>query len=172
MVTVSVVAILVALAIPDFQRFIQKNRIDSEILDLQSFLMAARGQAIKTGQDTWITSTTNDWNGQLRYFGDVNGDRVQDATEPTAGQFRAPTQIALIPTAAVATGIGYNSRGEIIGVANTANGSVAIQVPTLIDKPNFFVGVMRFATSGRSTVIRYKNPVASSASGVADGGWN
>ena len=174
MVTVAIIAILVALAIPDFQRFIQKARIDSEILDLQSFLMRARGEAIKLGQDVWIDNASGNserWAGQLRYFGD-DGNKTQGPLEPTGGLYRAPTQIVLEPGDAIKKGIGYNSRGELIGEDNTENGSLYIKVPNLIQKPNYYVGVVRFNSTGRTTVIRYKNPASSRNAGVDDGGWN
>lgn len=174
MITVTVMAILLGLAIPDFQRFIQKARIDSEILDLQSFLMRARSEAIKTGQDVWVSDGTGNsdrWIGQLRYFRD-DGNLTQDAPEPTEGQYRMPDQIFLDAGPAIKKGIGYNSRGELIGGDNTVNGSIGIQVPNLIGKPNHYVGIVNFHATGRTTVIRFKDPAPSKAAGVFDGGWN
>ncbi|WP_219062592.1 GspH/FimT family pseudopilin [Pseudomonas sp. UMAB-08] len=67
LVTVSVVGILAAIAVPNFQSSIQNSKADSEVSDLQRALNYARMEAINRGVSTRITpSTGTAWNTQLQ----------------------------------------------------------------------------------------------------------
>lgn len=59
MVTLSVLAILLAAAVPAFQGMIQRNRLVSSTNDLVSSLMVARSEAIKRGAVVTICKTSN-----------------------------------------------------------------------------------------------------------------
>jgi type IV fimbrial biogenesis protein FimT len=78
-VTIAIVGILAAIAIPNFQSLIQANRIQSASAEFQSALALARGEAIKRGSDAKVTilaktngSTTN-WNNGYTVFYDPSG---------------------------------------------------------------------------------------------------
>jgi type IV fimbrial biogenesis protein FimT len=160
MITISLMSILLALAIPSYQRFIQKARIDTEATNLQSFLMSARGEAIKRGQNIWISNGNLGWTGALTAFVDNNGNRTQEATEPTVGVFAAPSEIVLEPNDRVRNGMGYGGNGSIVGDGGLTNGSLGLKVPKLIDNPNYFVGRVSFWTTGRTSIIRFDVPSA------------
>jgi type IV fimbrial biogenesis protein FimT len=158
MITVSLMAILLALAIPSYQRFIQRARIDTEATNLQSFLMLARGESIKRGQNIWISNGNGGWAGSLTAFVDRNGNRTQESGEPTIGVLAALSETVLVPSEQVSTGVGYGANGSIIGDSSLTNGSVGIRVPNLIDNPNYFIGKVSFWTTGRTSLIRYEPP--------------
>lgn len=170
MITVSVLGILLALAMPDFQRLIQQNRIDSEVSGLQNLLMSARGEAIKRGQTVWVSSAGGNWTGALTAFVDVDGDFSQGPGEPTILTMAALSETVLVPAppaSALATGVGYSANGSVLGAANLgANDFLDIRVPALVGKPNFFIGRVSFATSGRTIAPRFKTPVAAPADGT------
>lgn len=168
MITVSILAILLALAVPDFQRFIQRARIDRESMDLQGFLMQARSESIKRGQNVWISSSTNNWTGSLRAFVDTNGNQRREDSEPIFATYAAPTEIALVADTSLSDGVGYSANGT--GLGNLPNGSVGIRVPNLIGNPNFFVGRVSFGTGGRTTLLKFKQPVENFDAGVVENG--
>ena len=58
MVTVAVVAILMAIAVPNMRSVIQNTRISNQINELTSDLNFARSEAIKRGTDTTVSSVT------------------------------------------------------------------------------------------------------------------
>ena len=58
MVTVAVVAILMAIAVPNMRSVIQNTRISNQINELTSDLNFVRSEAIKRGTDTTVSSVT------------------------------------------------------------------------------------------------------------------
>jgi type II secretory pathway pseudopilin PulG len=168
MITLSVLGILLALAAPDFRRIIQQNLIDSEVSGLQNLLMSARGEAIKRGQTVWVTSAGGNWTGTITAFVDLDGNFTQDPTEPTVLTMAALTETVMVPVGGLATGIGYAGNGNIRGAGafNSATDFLNIQVPTLVGYPNYYVGRISFALSGRTIAPRFKTPSASASTGV------
>ncbi len=167
MITVSVLGILIAFAAPDFMRFIQQNRIDSEISNLQNLLMSARGEAIKRGQNVWVSSAGGNWTGVITAFVDEDGDFSQSGTEATILTLAPLTETRLEPAENLKTGIGYQSNGSVRPKGNLTDADVlAIQVPKLVGSPNFYIGTVNFSASGRTIAPRFKIPVAAPASGA------
>ena len=70
LVTVSVVGILAAIAVPNFQSSIQNSKADSEVSDLQRALNYARMEAINRGVNTRIMPSAAGaaWNTELSVF--------------------------------------------------------------------------------------------------------
>lgn len=67
LVTVSLVGILAAIAIPNFSSTIQNNKVDTEISDLQRALNYARLEAINRGVTVRIAPTNGaDWSTELQ----------------------------------------------------------------------------------------------------------
>lgn len=56
MVTVAIIALLAALAIPSFAPAIQKQRLKNAAQELQSQLYLAKAEAIKTGQRVYLSA--------------------------------------------------------------------------------------------------------------------
>lgn len=68
LVTVSIVGILAAIAMPSFQSSIQRSKADSEVSDLQRAFNFARLEAINRGVSTRVMPSTagSDWTTQLQ----------------------------------------------------------------------------------------------------------
>jgi type IV fimbrial biogenesis protein FimU len=110
LVTVSLVGILAAIAIPNFSSAIQNNKIDTEISDLQRALNYARLEAINRGVSVRIAPVNgSNWATELR---------VLRASEASAAQ---PTILRLVPAltpgatlvAANVTAIEFNNLGGL-----------------------------------------------------------
>jgi type IV fimbrial biogenesis protein FimT len=90
MTTLSIVAILAAIAVPSFQYVTNANRMASEVNGLLGDMQFARGEAIKEGQIVSICSSTDaatcagsaSWNTGWIVFTDLNGNGVWNAGEP------------------------------------------------------------------------------------------
>lgn len=69
LVTVSLVGILAAIAIPSFTSSIQSNKADTELSDLQRALNYARLEAINRGVTVRIAPTSGTaWTGELQVY--------------------------------------------------------------------------------------------------------
>ncbi|MGN2433495.1 GspH/FimT family pseudopilin [Pseudomonas syringae] len=69
LVTVSLVGILAAIAIPNFTSSIQSNKADTEVSDLQRALNYARLEAINRGVTVRIAPTSGTaWTGDLQVY--------------------------------------------------------------------------------------------------------
>ena len=68
LVTVSVIGILAAIAVPNFQSSIQNSKADSEVSDLQRALNYARLEAINRGVNTQVRPSVDGlgWNTELK----------------------------------------------------------------------------------------------------------
>jgi type IV fimbrial biogenesis protein FimT len=81
MVVIAIVAILAAIALPNFQSLIQSNRIQAASSEFQAGLAIARAEAIKRGGDARVTIVANalasgkaDWNSGFKVFYDTTGN--------------------------------------------------------------------------------------------------
>ena len=86
-VSVSVTSIMAAIAVPNFNDFIVRMRVDNEISQLHRLLIFTRNTAINTGQKAIIcplnktNQCTSQWQNELSVFIDVNGNQQYDADE-------------------------------------------------------------------------------------------
>lgn len=121
MVTVAILAILVALAAPSFKPLIERWRVRSAVEGLQSSLYFARSEAIKRGGNVVVerlgsdpsgcTSTGNDaWDCGWIVCADTDGNGSCAATEPVLQRFSAPVRLQITRSASDPT-IGFNRWG-------------------------------------------------------------
>ncbi len=109
LVTVSVVAIVAALAVPSFTSTIQNNKADAELNDLQRALNYARLEAINRGVTVRIAPTSGaDWKTELQVF--LASDT---SATPTALRKVAPLSSGATLTATDVTGIEFNNLGAL-----------------------------------------------------------
>lgn len=113
MVTVAIVGILATIAIPNFQSFIQSNRIQSASSEFQTGLALARAEAIKRGGDARVTMVANsmtgtnaNWNSGFTIF----FDQTTNANNDTATGIAAGNLI--MQTAALNTAITMSPRAS------------------------------------------------------------
>jgi type IV fimbrial biogenesis protein FimT len=89
LVTLSIAAILLTVAVPNFITFVQNSRLATQANDVVTMLNYARSEAVKRNQritvcsratNTSCAGTTN-WDSGLLVFVDSNGDGVKDPGE-------------------------------------------------------------------------------------------
>ena len=112
LITVTLVGILAAIAVPNFSSMIQKSKADSEVSDLQRALNFARLEAINRGVSTQVLPVAGTaWNTDLIV--------VLSASPSAATALRrtaAMTSGALVNTGGVAV-IEFNNLGALNGFA-------------------------------------------------------
>ena len=87
MVSVSVISILAAIAIPNFNDFIVRMRVDNEISQLHRMLLITRNSAINSGKKAIICPLDNShqctpqWHKELSVFIDDNDNKQFDGDE-------------------------------------------------------------------------------------------
>jgi type IV fimbrial biogenesis protein FimT len=86
-VSVAVTSVLALIAVPNFNDFIVKMRVDNEISQLHRMLLITRNAAINSGQKAILcplennTHCTTQWQNELSVFIDVNDNKLFDANE-------------------------------------------------------------------------------------------
>jgi type IV fimbrial biogenesis protein FimT len=117
MVTIAIIGIFMAIAVPNFQTILQANRIQAATAEFQSGLALARAEAIKRGGDARVTllpnsftGTTPNWNSGFTVFYD---------TTMTANALAAPAATAnnvLMQTTTIPANVAIdsNSSGYVI----------------------------------------------------------
>lgn len=104
MVTISLAAILMAIAAPSYITFIRNSQLSDAVGDFMSAVNTARGNAVKQGVNTFLVPTTGtDWSTGWFVFADGNWDGVYTATDPRdvlIMQSPAPNSILTIATPA------------------------------------------------------------------------
>lgn len=85
LVTISIAAILLTIAVPSFQDFLARNRLDGATSDFMASLAYARSEAIRRGVRVTMRNTAgnNNWGGGWTMFVDTDGDGTLDADEDT-----------------------------------------------------------------------------------------
>lgn len=87
MVSIAIISILIAIALPNFSDFMIRTRVDNEISELHRLLLTARNTAINSEQNVTIcplgTGSTCDgnWQNELSVFVDADSDGVLDNGE-------------------------------------------------------------------------------------------
>ena len=119
MVTVALVAILAAIAVPSYTALMTNNRMAGEINDLVGSLHFARSEAIKRGLDVLACksadgatcTTAGDWGQGWIIFQDTDGDQLRDV----AGCPAEPCEPLINAISAFASG------DQFTGTGNPAN---------------------------------------------------
>ena len=87
MVTVSLAAILAAIALPSFNNVIRNSRMATATNDFIAAVNLARSEAVKTNRGAALCASANgtacgtDWSAGWMVFSDPNGDGVAQTTE-------------------------------------------------------------------------------------------
>ena len=109
MVTLAILAILVALAAPSFTPLIERWRVRSATEGLQSAIYFARSEAIKRGGNVVLqklpngtngcaAAPTQEWNCGWYVCDDTNGNKACAASEPVLQRFDAPVKLEISRT--------------------------------------------------------------------------
>lgn len=146
LVTLAVAAILITVAVPNFQSFVRSNRLASQANDMIGALSLARGEAVKRGANVSVcassngTSCTGSWS-QGWIVHDAGGViRVQQAL--TGGS-------TLTGGADVASTITFTPNGRTTIAAAATSASTTLKLCT----PNYTKGrAIQVERTGRPSV--------------------
>lgn len=87
MISVSITSILAAIAVPNFNDFIVRMRVDNQISTLHRMLLITKNAAINSGQKAIIcplnnsNQCTDQWQNELSVFTDMNNNKIFDTNE-------------------------------------------------------------------------------------------
>jgi type IV fimbrial biogenesis protein FimT len=107
MVTISIAAILMAVAAPNYTTFIRNSQLSDAVGEFMTAANAARGNAIKQGINTFLVPATGtDWSTGWYVFADGNWDGVYTASDPKdvlVMQSPSPNTILTVTTPTAST---------------------------------------------------------------------
>ncbi|AMV00841.1 pre-pilin like leader sequence [Xanthomonas citri pv. fuscans] len=117
MVTIAVLAILVAIGYPSFQGVLRSNRVAAANNELIALLNLSRSEAIRNGQGGGICGSSNgsscdgNWSGGVMAWSDTNGNGGFDAGETVLRYSTGnPSLVVQGPTSG--TVIAFDARGR------------------------------------------------------------
>ncbi|RYF31255.1 MAG: prepilin-type N-terminal cleavage/methylation domain-containing protein [Comamonadaceae bacterium] len=133
MVTVSIAAILLALALPSFQSSMRSNRVATATNELLASLALARSEAVRNTRGAGLCTSADGascgggWNSGWLVWADTNGDGLVDAGETVIrySQGKASTTIT-----GAATSIAFTPRGRVVGDVERTIGIVPYDAST------------------------------------------
>lgn len=123
-VTVSILSILATIAVPNFNEFIIKMRVDSEISQLYRMLLITRNTAINSGHKTILCPLNNNfecttqWQNELSVFIDVNNNKMLDVDEKVSRVREAITTGDKLVYGKYRNKITFKPTGQLSGLAN------------------------------------------------------
>ena len=136
MVTVSIMAILAAIAFPSFQSSMRSNRVATTSNELLASLSLARSEGIKSTRGGGVcasgdgSSCGTDWNQGWMVWTEKDGDGVHDGDETVV---RYSQGKPMLQVAASAATIAFDGRGRIVG--SPATPATIDVVPTGVTAP-------------------------------------
>ncbi|QOL25769.1 GspH/FimT family pseudopilin [Thalassotalea sp. LPB0316] len=90
MVTVAIIGIITAMAMPNMTEFIVRMRVDNEVTQIHSLTVLAKNYAVNSEEVVTIcplgsnNSCDGDWKNEITVFIDVDGDAVYEAADQDA----------------------------------------------------------------------------------------
>jgi len=124
MVSVTVASILAVIAIPNYNDFIIKIRVDNEISQLHRMLLMTRNTAINSGQNTILCplnialQCSDQWKNDLSIFIDINNNKMLDINESVLKiKEKIPAGDKLVYGIG-RTMITFKANGQLRGLAN------------------------------------------------------
>ena len=123
-VSISVTAILATIALPNFNEFIIKIRVDNEISQLHRMLLITRNSAINSGQKTILCPLSNNsqcttqWQNELSVFVDVNNNNQLDANEKVIKKSTAIKTDDTLIYGKTRTHVTFSPTGQLSGLTN------------------------------------------------------
>jgi type IV fimbrial biogenesis protein FimT len=116
MVAISIVAILLAIALPSFQGTIRSNRLATTTNEFISSIALARSEAIRSSRGAAVCASTNGtacggtWNDGWLVWADADGDAAIDSGETIVRYAQGHANLNLTASGS-ATSIVFNGRG-------------------------------------------------------------
>jgi type IV fimbrial biogenesis protein FimT len=131
LVVITIVAVLMALAVPSYQYVTSANRIAGEVNGLLGDMQYARSEAIKEGQTVTVCSSTNPtaaaptcsgtptWATGWIVFSDANGNGIVDGGETILRVQRAFSFGDTFNANRGMSAVTFNREGFALGLGNT-----------------------------------------------------
>ena len=116
MVTISIMAILLAIALPSFQGSLRSNRVATTSNELLASLSLARSEGIKSTRGGGVCASANgtscgaDWNQGWMVWTEKDGDGVFDNGETVVRYSQGKPQLQVTGSAAT---VAFDGRGRI-----------------------------------------------------------
>ncbi len=176
MVTVTIVAIVMAIAVPSLRSFIADQRVRVATSDLTSEISYTRSSAVATGRRTIIEPTTaGNWMLGWHIYTDINGDSVYTAgTDQEIKRTGAPASGVKICTnvAEFANRIIFHPDGSVTRTsATTANDGVTLSYDLGTGNiKDIYIRTLYFGPSGRISVIQQNGGTNGGGVGGSTGG--
>jgi prepilin-type N-terminal cleavage/methylation domain-containing protein len=140
MIAIAIMAILVAVSIPSFGRYLQSWRLNGETDQLASLMRSARSAAVSKHVNTvFVFDTTND---NYYYFEDADGDGTKDSDEYC-------TETIDLPPGIILRGHTLSQTKILFGPKGNANESGTITLQNLQNKVRT---IMLFGGTGNITI--------------------
>lgn len=121
MVVIAIIAIMAAIAVPNYISWLPDRRLAAGALDVLQGLQKSRSEAIKSNRNVIVTFSPGAES--FRAFMDADGSGVQNGAEPTIIERTMPPGIDLVNTGFTANSVTFNNRG----IPTTAVGMVTLQ---------------------------------------------
>ena len=101
MITMAIAIILIAIAIPGFTSFIERNKVRSALFTLQAHIQTARESAVFNNNTVTMCplfngSCTDFWNKGYTIFNDLNANRAFDPEDTMISQFDPLANVTLL----------------------------------------------------------------------------
>ncbi|BCS98503.1 hypothetical protein DSLASN_41350 [Desulfoluna limicola] len=118
MVAVAIITIVSGLAIPEFSRWVEKQRLAGDARHVHGLFQEARSRAILTGSSVVVNfSTGKGESGTYLAFIDVNGNESQDSEEATVASGHVSCN-----TTITASSFDPNGTGKLTATHTSFNG--------------------------------------------------
>lgn len=161
MVTIAIVAVLVAIAFPSFESTIRSNRVATTTNELMASLSLARSEALRnpggaaicTSTDGTLCDLSGNWNNGWIVWIDVNGDGLQDPVDDRVVRSFATSDkldVSVVSTASSALPIFFNARGR---VEDATSRTFSLQ-PVGCTPQQPFVRVLALSATGQTKIAK------------------
>jgi len=132
MVAVGIASILVSIAVPEFKRWNESQRLSSSVRNIHSLFQMSRLEAIKEGRNVVVVFSEGVGNsGTYLAFVDDDGDRVADAGEETIATGNMPNHINMLWARFDLSGSGTENKDrthfDSRGLATGRNGEIQLK---------------------------------------------
>jgi type IV fimbrial biogenesis protein FimT len=142
MTVIGIMAVLSATVLPNFIAWLPKYKLGSAARDLLSAMQHARLTAVKNNANVQVIFYPDRNN--YKIFTDYDGDRDQDADEPTIRKSNMPAGVDLKETNFTNDTLNFNSMGLASGSGGT------ISIANIQDK----LTKIRISRTGNSRILR------------------
>ena len=118
MITVALIGITAAIAVPNFKSFIDNNKVKKAAMQLQSGLMYARSEAVKRNSTIYLKPDSDSSSGWVDGWSVTTVDKTHDACLSDAENcLKIIPAISGISVNSAATEIEYNKQGRTSSAA-------------------------------------------------------